>query len=85
MKSPLASPWQDLAEPEKLRHAMLGVDHEVARLQIDEVGRKRRERGLGCGRARHQLRSLEQVLRAEDQRASNRGTPRRAGRSPFTR
>jgi len=41
---------------------MLGVDNVIARLQIDQIGGKSGQRGLGNRSARHQFRGLEQVL-----------------------
>jgi hypothetical protein len=37
----------DLAQPQVLGHAVLGVDHVIAGLEIDHVGGKGGQRGLG--------------------------------------
>ena len=56
---------RDLAEAEVLRDAVLGVDHVIAGLQVDEVGGEGRHRRLRGGRARHQFGGLEEIFRAE--------------------
>ena len=55
----------DLAQAQVLSHSMLGVHHVIARLQIDQVGGKSGQRGLGNRGSRHQLGGLEQILSAK--------------------
>ena len=55
----------DLANAEKLSDAVRGVDHEVAGLEIGDVGGKRGQLRFGW-LARDQVRGIEKIFRADD-------------------
>ena len=56
----------DFAQAQEAGHAMLGMHHVVAGLQVDQVRGEGGQRGLAGRRARHQFGSVEQILAAED-------------------
>ena len=55
----------DLAQTQEVGHAMLGMHHVIAGLQIDQVGGEGSQRGFAGRRAGHQFGSFEQVFAAE--------------------
>jgi hypothetical protein len=55
----------DLAQAQEVGHAMLGMHHIVAGLQIDQIWREGGQRGFSGRRAPDQFGSLEQVFAAE--------------------
>jgi len=56
---------RDLTQSQILGYAVLGVDHKVARFEIDQVGRESGQPRLGGGVAHHQFGGFEKVLRAK--------------------
>ena len=75
----------DFAQPEEPADAVLGVDHEVARLQIARSAAKAASCDLPRRGPRDQIGRIEQVFRSDDGELANRGRPRRARTPPLTR
>ena len=72
----------DFAEAQKLPDAVGGVDHEVAGLEIGQVGREAAKLALGDARPRDQIRRIEQIFGADERDVTNPGKSRRAGPAP---
>ena len=56
---------RDLAKAQELGHAVLAVDHIIARLEVDNVGRKGLARSLRRRPSRDRVRSFEQIFGPE--------------------
>ena len=56
----------NFAESEESAHAVSGVDHEVAGLEVGQVRRENAELALGDAWTRNQVGRIEQVLRADE-------------------
>ena len=72
----------DLPQPQVLRHAVLGMDHVVAGLEVDQVGGERGQGGFGRRAPGRPVRRFRRDLPSRILQVSNLGKRCRAGPAP---